>query len=280
MNKNSKLSKQPSKEGKKQTKTVSGTREWATRSINFINGCSHDCKYCYAKAMAIRYKRKTRDDWKQEEVRFDKLVPTVKPKSKYTMSPSSHDISPENLQHAITVLDVLQKKNHRVLLVTKPHLEVVEAICQQFTDYKDKILFRFTIGSMDSDVLKFWEPNAPSFEERLASLKHAYLMGFKTSVSCEPALDTNTIELAEIVMPYVNDAVWLGKVNRLKSIIKLNCGEDLVTQSAAEELIKSQSNGWALGLYQHFKDNPKIKWKDSMKKVLGLHRPSEMGLDI
>lgn len=280
MNENSKLPNPPSKEGKKNAKPNSGTREWAIINCNFINGCSHDCKYCYAKAMAVQYKRKTRDNWKQEEVRIDKLDPTMKPKGKYTMFPSSHDISPENIHHALTVLDVLLNKGHQVMIVTKPHLEVVEAICNQFGDYKDRILFRFTIGSVDSEILKFWEPNAPSFEERLASLEHAYSMGFKTSVSCEPALDTNTIELAETVMPYVNDAVWMGKANRLKSIIKLNCGDDLVTQKAAEQLAKSQTDEWTWGLYQHFKDNPQIKWKDSMKKVLGLHRPSEMGLDI
>ena len=280
MNKNSKLPNPPSMEGKKTAKSVSGTMEWATININFINGCAHDCKYCYAKANAVRFKRKTRDNWKQEEVRFDKLVPTVKPKDGYTMFLSSHDISLENHKHALTVLDVLLNKGHRVMIVTKPHLEVVEAICNQFGDYKEKILFRVTIGSVDSVALRFWEPNAPSFEERLASLKHAHSMGFKTSVSCEPALDTNIIELAETVMPYVSDAVWLGKANRLKNIIKLNCGDDVVTQKAAEQLEKSQTDEWAWGLYKHFKDNPQIKWKDSMKKVLGLHRPSEMGLDI
>jgi DNA repair photolyase len=280
MNKKSKLPNPPSKEGKKNAKPVSGTKEWAPININFINGCAHDCKYCYSKAMAIRYKRKTRDTWKQEEVRFDKLFPTVKPKNGYTMFPSSHEISPENHKYALTVLDVLLNKGHRVMIVIKPHLEVVKAICQKFDDYKDRILFRFTIGSVDSETLRFWEPNAPSFEERLASLKHAFSMGFMTSVSCEPALDTNTIELAKTVMPYVTDAVWLGKVNRLKGIIKLNCGDDVITQKAAEQLEKSQTDEWAWGLYKHFKDNPQIKWKDSMKKVLGLHRPSEKGLDI
>jgi hypothetical protein len=93
-------------------------------------------------------------------------------------------------------------------------------------------------------------------------------------------LDTNTIKLAETVMQYVTDAVWLGKVNRMKGILKLNCGDDLVTQKAAEQLEKSQTDEWARRLYKHFNDNPQIKWKDSMKKVLGLNRPSEMGLDI
>ena len=279
MSSNLKKTKQSSNEDKKSSKPVSGTKEWAPINFNFINGCSHDCKYCYAKDYAVRFKRKTKDTWKQEEVRFNKLVPTLKPKDGYTMVSSSHDISLENHKHALTVLDVLLKNGHRVMIVTKPHLEVVKAICNEFGDYKDKILFRFTIGSVDSEILKFWEPNAPSYEERLASLMYAHSMGFSTSVSCEPALDTNTIKLAESLLPYVTDAIWLGKANRLKGIIKLNCGDDQVTQIAAENLIKSQTDEWAQGLYKHFKDNPRIKWKDSFKKALGLHRPSEMGLD-
>ena len=34
-------------------KPVSGTKEWADRNENCLDGCSHDCKYCYAKAMAV-----------------------------------------------------------------------------------------------------------------------------------------------------------------------------------------------------------------------------------
>jgi hypothetical protein len=125
----------------------------------------------------------------------------------------------------------------------------------------------------------FWEPFAPSFEERLQSLKLSYEEGFKTSVSCEPALDTYTLELAETVMPYVTDALWLGKANR-QNMTKLNCGDDLITHMAAEVLIQNQSDEWVWGLYTHFKNNPQIKWKDSMKKVLGLHRPAKIRLDL
>lgn len=231
--------------------------------------------------MAIRFKRKTSDNWKIEEINPRIFKKNYKKKDgSIIMFPSSHDITPENVEFSMVFLGNLLKSGNDILIVTKPHLDVVKTICQKFGDYKDSILLRFTIGSLDSDVLKFWEPNAPSYEERLASLKYAHSMGFKTSVSCEPTLDTNTIELAETVMPYVSDAVWLGKANRLKNIIKLNCGDDLVTLKAAAQLEKSQTDEWAKGLYKHFKDNPQIKWKDSMKMVLGLRRPSEMGLDI
>ena len=35
-----------------------------------------------------------------------------------------------------------------------------------------------------------------------------------------------------------------------------------------------------MDLYDTFKSNPKIKWKDSIKKIIGIERPCEKGLDI
>ena len=40
---------------------VFGTYEWAVKNFNIVSGCSHNCKYCYSKEMAIRFKRKTPD---------------------------------------------------------------------------------------------------------------------------------------------------------------------------------------------------------------------------
>lgn len=54
-------------------KEVFGTLEWAAKNANFVSGCTHDCKYCYSKEMAIRFKRKTAKNWKEEEIREDSL---------------------------------------------------------------------------------------------------------------------------------------------------------------------------------------------------------------
>ena len=32
---------------------ITGTKEWAEYSRNCVIGCSNDCHYCYAKAMAV-----------------------------------------------------------------------------------------------------------------------------------------------------------------------------------------------------------------------------------
>lgn len=50
------------------SKPVFGTTEWAASNVNYLKGCSNDCKYCYSKEMSIRFKRKTPETWKNEEV--------------------------------------------------------------------------------------------------------------------------------------------------------------------------------------------------------------------
>lgn len=257
-----------------------GTKEWASSNVNFIKGCVHDCKYCFAKSNGVRFKRCKAESWKIEKVQEHKLNKNYRKRKGTVMFPSSHDISPKNADLAIGVLEKLLKARNDVLIVSKPHLEVIEKLCNHFPEYKEQILFRFTIGSLDNDVLKFWEPNAPSFQERLASLKYAFSQGYKTSVSCEPALDVNTYELVQQLSPFVTDSIWIGLANRLKGNLKLNGHGNAKTWGKADNLKKMQNNEWVYELADKLADNPKIRWKDSCKKILQIERPTVAGLDI
>lgn len=172
-------------------KPVFGTKEWADRSENCLNGCSHDCKYCYAKATAVRFGHNTPLNWKNETLKPNILKKGFRKWEGKIMFPSAHDITPAHLDDCMDYLEHMLRPGNQVTIVTKPHLDCVKAICQEFGWYKDKILFRFTIGSSDLTTLKFWEPNAPDFTERLESLKYAFSQGYQTSVSCEPMLDNN-----------------------------------------------------------------------------------------
>jgi DNA repair photolyase len=263
----------------KKDKQVFGTNEWATANANFISGCLHDCKYCYSKEMAIRFKRKTPENWINEEIKYKQLKKNFKKIDGYIMYPSSHDISPDNIDLSIQFLGNLLKNGNHILIVTKPHLSVIEKICDTFSTKKNNILFRFTIGSSDSKVLKFWEPNAPSFEERLEALKYAYELGFKTSVSSEPILDVKTQELVDKVSPFVNDAIWIGKPNFLLKRLKMNCIKDEEIIKEAKDLIFKQSDEWITNLYENLRDNPKIKWKESIKKIVNIEISTIKGLD-
>ena len=146
--------KMPDKE-----KRVFGTTEWAVANANYLNGCSNDCKYCFSKEMAIRFKRKTPDNWKQEEVNLEAFNKNPRYRDGYIMFPSTHDISPEHLDLAIDFLKRLLGVGNKVLIVSKPSYPCIKQICDTFTEYKDQILFRFTIGSCECKGAKFSTPN-------------------------------------------------------------------------------------------------------------------------
>ena len=60
------------------TKRKTGTREWAESNYNIGIGCSHDCRYCYARTNAVRYKLvESSDVWTTEKVK-DKMPPVSK----------------------------------------------------------------------------------------------------------------------------------------------------------------------------------------------------------
>ena len=69
------------------------------------------------------------------------------------MFPSSHDIvdDPEVLKSCMIVLEKLLQAGNEVLVTTKPDLEVVTKILNQFGEYKNQIQFRFTISSNNDD---------------------------------------------------------------------------------------------------------------------------------
>jgi hypothetical protein len=135
--------------------------------------------------------------------------------------------------------------------------------------YKDQIVFRFTIGSIHDDILKFWEPGAPSFGERYASLIYAFEKGYKTSISAEPFLDEDWLELYHRCKDYITDSFWLGKMNQMKK--RIDTGEfkpsDWMYYTKVETLIKDDM---IKIIYDVMKDKPKVRFKDSIKKVIGL----------
>jgi len=250
-------------------KLLFGTKEWAPHNFNFMNGCSNDCVYCYAKDMAIRFKRKTSDSWSDEQP-VSLVGKSFGKKEGAIMIPSSHDITPGNIEVAIQVMDKLVANGNELLLVTKPHFECVKRIVDLFMENKDQIKFRFTVGSANSEVLKLWEPCAPDFEERLKSLKYAFNAGYSTSISCEPLLDDQFDVLYEKVSPWVNGSIWVGKMNMASKRVKTNTA-GAFPQEKVSDLLKTQTDDIIITLFNRYKDNPMIEWKESIKKVAISH---------
>jgi len=126
-------------------KITSGTKEWADSNVNCYFGCSNDCRYCYAKKMAIRFKRKTEKNWKVMIPNERVINKNFKKRQGRVMFPSSHDITPTSLNTCIIVLKRLLKAGNEVLITTKPNLSCIKKICDYFFKFKSSIQFRFTI---------------------------------------------------------------------------------------------------------------------------------------
>jgi DNA repair photolyase len=247
-----------------------GTREWSDDSANCMTGtCPHRCRYCYAPEW---YKR-----WGKPFPEVEQFNPKAKAK-KYdgvVMFPTRHDITPENLQHTLTFLDELLKLGNSVLVVSKPHFSCVVKMCALCMDYdaKERLEFRFTIGSLNEMDLRYWEPGAPRAEERLRCFEYAKNAGFKVSASMEPLLcrPADALPLVNELLDYCEGSeIWIGAMNNIERRVKIESPVD----AAMVKALKEQQTPRAMrALYDCLKSCPEVRWKDSYQKALGLGGP-------
>lgn len=244
---------------------LGGAYEWAPKTVNFCTGCSNNCGYCYGKQNAIRFKQVTEDEWPNMRVREHDVKKKHRKYEGLVMVPSSHDITVEILPQAVDVIGNLLEAGNNLLIVSKPDPVCILALCDRFQNSRAQILFRFTIGAMDNELLKLWEPGAPSFEARVEALRYAHENGFSTSVSVEPMVDAENVEeLVATLLPYITETIWIGKMNYLGRVT-INSDE---MAAAVERVRATQTDERILDIYQALKNNPQVRWKDSVKKIV------------
>lgn len=260
----------------------SGTYDWSASTYNIKKGsvrCPNDCKYCYIKTIDMRFKRNV-----DFVIDIENLVCDSEPKkvtkqwrkvtdanSKYIMMPSSHDIFDNNVNDICVVSHKMIDAGHDVLLVSKPRLSCIDYIIDYFKRTPDEqfaqrhIDFKLTIGSYDNSDIRFWEGNAPSFEERIECVKRLHENGYTVGISAEPLLTTNPVRLFEILEPYI-DSIWFGEMNYSSSLIKVITAEDKlyidklkIISSQFPTYIKQLMNNrkvyWKTGVFRYCKTN-------------------------
>lgn len=253
-----------------------GTKEWAEKNLNLFTGnCKNGCLYCYACANNARYGRSTEFKLKKELVAPNKKFSK---RNYLTMYPSSHDIRKEDLLQHLTLLDKFLRSGSPILIVTKPDSECVYFICKEFTKYREQIEWRFTIGSADNTILKFWETDAPNFESRLLSAQIAHRMNYKTSLSIEPMLDIYPEQVISELCPYITGDIWIGKMNFPQQRIAMNKTKltnldnaiitNLIAWQADDNNILKKCEQIKMLAKKH---KVSIRWKESIQKVLNKH---------
>lgn len=255
---------------KARTKPKTGTREWAETNINIQLGCEHNCRYCYARYDAVhRFKRCTAQAWAEPVINNAKVDCDYRKYPGRLMFPSSHDITPRNINECMVVIRRLLDAGNQILIVSKPHFECITLMCETFKEYRRQITFRFTIGSVNDDVLNFWEPNAPSFQERLSCLRYAFEAGYNTSISCEPFLDYWPNCVYDTSCWWITDSFWLGLLRKFNQRVNLTdvTSEQMATYVDPLRRIHSNINA-VKAYYRMLKDRPYVKFKDSIRAII------------
>lgn len=261
-----------------------GTKEWSTESKNCLRGCDRDCLYCFETERQFRFKQITSRKQRLE------IIPNYRAINQHPrrvvgriMFPSTHDLPYDKLPLITRYLFRWLEVGNEFLIVSKPELKCIKEFCIELEEFKKQITFRFTIGSKNDSVLKFWEKNAPPFMDRLHALKYAYDHGWETSVSCEPFLDDELLNLVDQLQNYVTDTIWVGKMNEVNRRVlnpKINPGIDWTTGEPNHYLnlmLNGQDDTEIAKLYLRLNKNPKIRWKDSIRKTLHLPEPENIG---
>ena len=137
-----------------------------------------------------------------------------------------------------------------VLIVSKAYPTIFSRLFVLCEKYKNQIEFRFSITSSDYKISLEYETNAPIPIHRLWNVAESYKQGYKTSVSIEPMLE----------LPYE----IVDRFSRFNIYIWIGCATNY-SDNYLKKLYKKEN---LLQIYNLYKDNPKIKFKDSfMKKI-------------
>ncbi|KAA0888794.1 radical SAM protein [Oryzomonas rubra] len=244
-----------------------GAKEWSEHSVNIQIGCANACIYCYAAHNANRFNLRPRSEWAMEEFTKRSAMTSYPARDGVVMFPSSHDITPFNVNEYIRVARLILSRGNRLLIVSKPRLDCIREVISKLAEWKSQIMLRFTIGSMNSDTCAFWEPGAPSPQERISCLQEAYSEGFRTSVSIEPMLGgiNAAISVVDAAAPFVTDTIWIGKMNKARLRVPAEYAY------AVDSIVMLQGDERIMALHRRYSDCPVIRWKDSIKEVVARH---------
>ena len=254
------------------SKYLFGFSEWGGGKFtkaNTVHGCSHHCKYCGVAAQEARVDMRSPEMWPFEEVNTKALTGTISKRNSLLIYPTSHDITPQHLDvHLYQIRRILEAGN-KLLICSKMHYDCIVEICAECADRKEKVELRCTIGSRDSEILRWWEPGAPDYDERKAAVEYAYKQGYDTSLSSEPMLDANIESVVEDMRPIVSESIWIGKMNHARQNLTLNGVTGPEADAKVSALLAWQDDDAnIMRLVNRYANDPLIRWKESIQRVI------------
>jgi len=191
--------------------------------INPYVGCGHGCRYCYATFM----KRFTghREPWGSfvdvKENGPEVLHKQIKRahKGRVMISSVTDPYQPVEEEYQLTrqCLEILLEHQFPVGILTKSPLVLRDVdLIKEFKEIEVGI----TVTTDDEAVRGIFEPQAPSIDTRLNTLKTLYEKGIDTYAFIGPLLPMNPEALSERINPYVQ-SVLIDRMNYVSKTLMI-----------------------------------------------------------
>lgn len=234
--------------------------EYGDYTLNFVQGCSHGCKYpCYAFLLKKRFGQiKTYKEWVRPylvsntlEI-LDREIPRLRDKIEsvhlcFTTDPFM--VGYQEIQNmSLAVIRKLNAAGIRCTVLTKGLLPEELANCSAENEYG------ITLISLDETYREQNEPGAAPIVDRLSALRRLHDMGCRTWVSIEPYPTPNLIEqdLKDILETVsFTDKIIFGRTNYSKAVTTGYPGHKHFYNEKAKEVVDFCK---ARGIAYHIKE--------------------------
>lgn len=195
-------------------------REYSPLALNLYKGCTHGCVYCYVPKMFKRWN----SDYDHAECRqnadfadLEKSAKKLQGCNKQILLSFTGDPYPFEDDTTRTALEILNKYNHKVAILTKGGGRCLKDL-DIFKAFGNRIKVGATLSFITDDLSEKWEPGAALPSERLDTLKTLHENGIKTWASFEPVIDPDeALKLINESHSYL-DHVKIGKLNGNKEV--------------------------------------------------------------
>jgi len=217
--------------------------EYGDYTINYVQGCSHGCKYpCYAFTMKKRFGQvKTYEDWCKPYLvsntleLLDREIPRLKSKINsvqlcFSTDPFMYGY-PEIEEMSMAAIQKLNASGIRCSVLTKGILPITLTQMARANEYG------ITLVTLNETYRMQMEPGAAPLQQRLAALRALHDAGCKTWVSIEPYPTPNLIEqsLQELLeaVSFV-DRIIFGRTNYSKEVSSYSAHKVFYNEKAHE----------------------------------------------
>lgn len=204
-------------------KTVGGNEgdkcNYPTRLDTYGRGCSHDCKYCYAKSLLDFRKMWNPDDPAVADI--DKIKRKISKLPKDTpairLGGMTDCFQPIEKKYGVTyeTIKALNENNLPYLIVTKSALVAND----KYIDVLDKDLahIQITVTTTDDDFSRTYE-NASVPSERISAIEKLQELGFDVQLRLSPYIKEfvdfdilNNVKCDKILVEFLRVNSWIKK---------------------------------------------------------------------